>query len=166
MYGGGVSDAHGHGHGGHGHGHGMTADTDRRWLGIALALILGFMAVEVVVGIAAQSLALISDAAHMLTDGIYDTAAAGHVLLERPARLLLDVRPGGIGDRSELAVQVVHDWLLLFRLPMPRDPESGSPAGSGGPEVPGGSGRSSRKSADGTKNRLPVTAVEKSRMRS
>src|SRR3712207_6928260 len=32
------------------------------------SLILGFMAVEIVVGIVAHSLALLSDAAHMLTD--------------------------------------------------------------------------------------------------
>lgn len=37
-------------------------------LSVALALIAGFMAVEVVVGILANSLALLSDAAHMLTD--------------------------------------------------------------------------------------------------
>ncbi|MFF7635444.1 cation diffusion facilitator family transporter [Kitasatospora sp. NPDC008050] len=59
---------HGHGHGGHGHAHGVAADADRRWLTSALALIVVFMAVEVVVGFAAGSLALISDAAHMLTD--------------------------------------------------------------------------------------------------
>ena len=38
-----------------------------RWA-LALSLILGFMAVEVVVGIVANSLALLSDAAHMVTD--------------------------------------------------------------------------------------------------
>jgi cobalt-zinc-cadmium efflux system protein len=55
---------------GHGHGHGqaVTASADRRYLSGALALILTFMAAEVVVGYAAGSLALISDAAHMLTD--------------------------------------------------------------------------------------------------
>ena len=37
-------------------------------LGAALALILVFMAVEVVIGLIASSLALISDAGHMLTD--------------------------------------------------------------------------------------------------
>lgn len=41
---------------------------DRRWLTIALALIAGFMALEVVAGLLAGSLALLSDAAHMLTD--------------------------------------------------------------------------------------------------
>jgi cobalt-zinc-cadmium efflux system protein len=59
----------GHGHG-HGHGHGVSAEADRRLLSGALVLIVGFMAAEVVVGIAAGSLALITDAAHMLTDAI------------------------------------------------------------------------------------------------
>jgi len=63
---GGHSHADGDGHAGHGHG--VSADADRRWLSVALALIVGFMAVEVVVGVLARSLALISDAAHMLTD--------------------------------------------------------------------------------------------------
>ncbi|GAA2003287.1 cation diffusion facilitator family transporter [Catenulispora subtropica] len=60
------------GHSGHdshsGHSHGVSADADRRWLLIGLALIVGFMSVEVVVGVLAHSLALVSDAAHMLTD--------------------------------------------------------------------------------------------------
>ncbi|WP_329295858.1 cation diffusion facilitator family transporter [Streptomyces pseudovenezuelae] len=69
----GQGQAHGSGHehgaGGHaGHSHGVSADADRRWLAIALTLITAFMAVEVVIGVMASSLALISDAAHMLTD--------------------------------------------------------------------------------------------------
>lgn len=52
----------------HAHGHGVRPDADRRRLATALALIVGFMAAEVVVGILADSLALLSDAAHMLTD--------------------------------------------------------------------------------------------------
>lgn len=50
------------------HSHGVSRDADKRWLAIALGLLLAFMAVEVVVGILARSLALISDAGHMLTD--------------------------------------------------------------------------------------------------
>jgi cobalt-zinc-cadmium efflux system protein len=46
----------------------VSADADSRWLGGALVLIVVFMAGEVVVGLLAHSLALISDAAHMLTD--------------------------------------------------------------------------------------------------
>ena len=62
---------HGHTHAHHhhdGHTHAISVDADRRYLTIALLLIVGFMAVEVVAGIAARSLALISDAGHMLTD--------------------------------------------------------------------------------------------------
>lgn len=51
-----------------GHSHGVSRDADRRYLVAALALLLAFMAAEVVVGIIASSLALISDAGHMLTD--------------------------------------------------------------------------------------------------
>ena len=50
------------------HTHGASSDADRTKLGIALALIVGFMALEVAAGIIAHSLALLSDAAHMLTD--------------------------------------------------------------------------------------------------
>src|SRR5678815_2790101 len=41
---------------------------DRRVLAIALALLVGFMIAEVVLGIVASSLALLADAGHMLTD--------------------------------------------------------------------------------------------------
>ena len=61
-------DHHHHHHGGHDHSHAVKADADARYLLIAFSLIVGFMAVEVVAGILAHSLALLSDAAHMLTD--------------------------------------------------------------------------------------------------
>ncbi len=53
-----------HAHAGHSHAH----TDDSRRLTIALVLLLAFMAAEVVVGILASSLALLADAAHMLTD--------------------------------------------------------------------------------------------------
>lgn len=52
----------------HAHEHGSTRGTDARALRIALALIVSFMAVEVVVAFTAHSLALLADAGHMLTD--------------------------------------------------------------------------------------------------
>ena len=65
----------------------MSAGTDRRWLRLALALITGFMLVEVVIGVAAQSLALISDAAHMLTDAVSIVLALiAADLAKRPAK--------------------------------------------------------------------------------
>jgi len=79
--------AHGHSHT---HGHGgldQAAGASRRRLRIALALIVGFMAVEVGVGIAAHSLALISDAGHMLTDaGAIGFALVAVRLAARPPR--------------------------------------------------------------------------------
>lgn len=55
--------------GGHaGHAHVVTVDSDWRWLSLAMALLSLFMAGEVIVGLASGSLALLSDAAHMLTD--------------------------------------------------------------------------------------------------
>src|SRR5262249_31638438 len=64
---------HQHDHDAHGpdharHCHEVRADADSRYLTIAFVLIVGFMAFEIVVGIIAHSLALLSDAAHMLTD--------------------------------------------------------------------------------------------------
>jgi cobalt-zinc-cadmium efflux system protein len=67
----GHAQAHSHAHApdrAHAHSHAPAADADRRRLALALALIVAFMAVEVVVGIVASSLALLADAAHMLTD--------------------------------------------------------------------------------------------------
>jgi cobalt-zinc-cadmium efflux system protein len=77
-----------HGADGHeGHSHSVAADADRRWLTIALVLIVSFMAAEVAVGVAAHSLALISDAAHMLTDaGSLVLALVAMRLAARPAR--------------------------------------------------------------------------------
>ena len=78
---------HGDGHdGGRGHSHRLSIDADRRYLTIALVLIVGFMAFEVVAGIIAHSLALISDAGHMLTDAgalVLSLVVIG--LVQRPA---------------------------------------------------------------------------------
>jgi cobalt-zinc-cadmium efflux system protein len=74
-------------HAHHHHHHPPVTDTTaRRRLQIALALILGFMAVEVVAGLLASSLALLSDAAHMLTDaGAIALALVAARLAARPA---------------------------------------------------------------------------------
>ena len=52
----------------HSHGHSHTAGANERSLMIALALTTTFLVVELVAGVLTQSLALISDAAHMFTD--------------------------------------------------------------------------------------------------
>lgn len=75
------------GHGAGGHDHGVSAESDQRYLLGALALILGFMVVEVVIGVLAGSLALISDAGHMLTDAASIALALVALrLAARPAR--------------------------------------------------------------------------------
>jgi cobalt-zinc-cadmium efflux system protein len=75
--------AHAHGHL-QAHGHGSPADRGR--LRLALALILALMAAEVVAGVLADSLALLSDAAHMLTDaGAMALALLALRLADRPA---------------------------------------------------------------------------------
>jgi cobalt-zinc-cadmium efflux system protein len=70
-----------------GHSHAADPDADRGKLAIALGLVVAFIAVEVGTAIVANSLALLSDAAHMLTDA----AAIGFslfaiALAARPAK--------------------------------------------------------------------------------
>jgi cobalt-zinc-cadmium efflux system protein len=72
-----------HDHPGHDHAH----TDDARRLTVALVLLLLFMAAEVVVGILASSLALLADAAHMLTDaGAIALALFAARLAQRPAK--------------------------------------------------------------------------------
>ena len=71
---------------GHDHAHGhVHPDTDARRLGVAFALIVAFMLAEVVAGIVGSSLALLSDAGHMLTDAVaLGLALAALRLAKRP----------------------------------------------------------------------------------
>jgi cobalt-zinc-cadmium efflux system protein len=71
----------------HEHSHAVRADADRGRLALALGLIAAFVAVEVGVGVVAHSLALLSDAGHMLTDAAaigFSLVAIG--LAARPAQ--------------------------------------------------------------------------------
>ncbi len=108
-----MAAAHAHGqHHGHAHSHAPAPDADHRWLGIALALILAFMAVEIVAGLLADSLALLSDAAHMLTD-------AGSIGLALVAARLAARPPGGrftfgLGRAEILSAQVNGAALLVL----------------------------------------------------
>ena len=70
---------------GHDHAHGIATEADARRLGGAFALIVAFMLAEVVAGIVGSSLALLSDAGHMLTDAVaLGLALAALRLAERP----------------------------------------------------------------------------------
>lgn len=70
-----------------GHTHGVSAQADARYLRAALALIVAFLIGEVVAGVVAGSLALLSDAGHMLTDAGALAASLWAIrLAARPAR--------------------------------------------------------------------------------
>ena len=96
----------------HAHHHAIAPDADRGKLRLAMGLIVGFMLVEVVAGLIASSLALLSDAAHMLTD-------AGAVALALVA-LRLAARPPtgrftfGLGRAEILSAQVNGAALLVL----------------------------------------------------
>jgi cobalt-zinc-cadmium efflux system protein len=96
----------------HGHSHAPSSDADVGRLAVALGLILGFMVVEVVAGILAGSLALLSDAAHMLTDaaaiGLSLVAAK---LAARPAKGAMTY---GLGRVEILSAQANGVTLLVL----------------------------------------------------
>jgi cobalt-zinc-cadmium efflux system protein len=96
------------------HHHGVSPDADRGRLAVALGLILGLMALEVGVGIAVHSLALLSDAAHMLTEA----AAIGLSLVairlaQRPAG---GVMTYGLKRTEILSAQFNGATLLVLAL--------------------------------------------------
>ena len=90
----------------------LTEDASRRRLTVALALIVGLMAVEVAAGIFAHSLALLSDAAHMLTDaGALVLSLVALRLAARPARGNLTF---GLKRAEILSAQVNGAALLVL----------------------------------------------------
>ncbi len=116
---------HGHGHGDHahaghghaehghaGHTHAPSADADRRWLTVALALIATFMGVEVVAGLLAGSLALLSDAAHMLTDAA--SIALALVAARFAAKPARGAYTFGFGRAEILSAQINGAALLVL----------------------------------------------------
>jgi cobalt-zinc-cadmium efflux system protein len=76
--------AHGHAHDHHDHGHHHHAAGDQRYT-IAIALNLGFVAIEAAAGFAANSTALLSDAAHNLSDVLGLALAGGAAWLAAQA---------------------------------------------------------------------------------
>ena len=105
-----MSSEHAHHH----HHHAVSPDADRRRLAGALALIVAFMVVEVVVGAITSSLAIVSDAAHMLTDaGALVLALVAARLADRPARGPMTF---GLGRAEILSAQVNGATLLVIAL--------------------------------------------------
>ena len=78
---------------GHGHGHGGHAGGRHRWrLAVSFALVAAFFGIELAVGLATGSLALISDAGHMAADVV----ALGAALVATK----IATRPDGTGRRT------------------------------------------------------------------
>jgi cobalt-zinc-cadmium efflux system protein len=94
----------------HAHAHGGGQDARR--LGVALALIAAFMAGEVVAGILAHSLALLSDAAHMLTDA--GALAMSLVVLRLVAQPAVGNRTFGLRRAEVLSAQANGASLLVL----------------------------------------------------
>jgi cobalt-zinc-cadmium efflux system protein len=106
-----VHHAHGGAHAGHAH---ASRTEDRRALTAALCLILAFMAAEVAAAVIASSLALLSDAAHMLTDA---AALALAVLAARlAARPAAGAMTYGMGRAEILSAQANGVTLLVLGL--------------------------------------------------
>jgi cobalt-zinc-cadmium efflux system protein len=101
-----------HDHGAPGHSHGFSPDADRRWLAIALGLILGFMGVEIAIGLLADSLALLSDAAHMATDAA--SIALALVAIRLAARPATGTFTFGFGRAEILSAQVNGAGLFVL----------------------------------------------------
>ncbi len=122
-----------HDHHGHQHHHGPSAEADRGPLALALALIAAFMLVEVVAGIVAGSLALLSDAAHMLTDaGAIALALVAARLAVRPPKgaytfglQRAEVLSAQVNGAALLALAVVIAIDGVRRLLDPADVEPG-----------------------------------------
>jgi cobalt-zinc-cadmium efflux system protein len=102
----------GHEHGHHQHSHAPAVDADRRWLAIALAVIAAFMVVEIVAGIVASSLALLSDAAHMATDAL--AIALALVAVRLAARPPSGRYTFGLGRAEILSAQLNGASLLVL----------------------------------------------------
>jgi cobalt-zinc-cadmium efflux system protein len=96
----------------HDHSHVHGRDAERSALKIALALILTFMAFEVVVAVIASSLALLSDAAHMLTDAV--ALAISLVAAKLAARPAQGAMTYGLGRAEILSAQANGVTLLVL----------------------------------------------------
>lgn len=102
---------HGHEHGNHGHEHGPT--NYGRAFAIGTALNLGFVLIEVIYGITANSVALIADAGHNLSDVLGLVLAWGASILSRrqpSRRYTYGLR------RSSILVALLNAIILLIAM--------------------------------------------------
>jgi cobalt-zinc-cadmium efflux system protein len=96
----------------HPHAHGPSRDTESSALKAALVLIVVYMLAEVTAGVLAGSLALLSDAAHMLTDAVaLAMSLAASRLARRPAGGAMTY---GLGRAEILSAQANGVTLLVL----------------------------------------------------
>ena len=126
-----AATGHAHGRGGHA-GHDHTAGANEKSLKIALALTSAFLVVELAGGFIAQSLALLSDAAHMFTDTVALAIALMAIhIAKRPADAKrtfgyhrFEILAAAFNAMLLLVVAVYILWEAYLRLKAP--PEIGS----------------------------------------
>jgi len=102
--------AHDHDHGHAGHSHAISTEAKVGMLVLALGINVGFMLLEVAIGIISNSLALLADAAHMLTD------AAAIALAIFAARLAVRKPKGALTfgfKRGEILSAQINGLTLL-----------------------------------------------------
>ncbi|WP_087543695.1 cation diffusion facilitator family transporter [Acinetobacter sp. WCHA29] len=99
------------GHQGHDHSHAAVTEGNAKKLTIALILTMTFLVIEFIAGIITQSLALLSDAAHMFTDAAaLAIALAAIKIAKRPAD---DKRTFGY-QRFEILAALFNASMLFF----------------------------------------------------
>jgi cobalt-zinc-cadmium efflux system protein len=96
----------------HAHGPSPSRSAERGALKAALTVIVAFMVAEVAVGVLARSLALLSDAAHMLTDAIALTIAL--IAARLAARPASGAMTYGLGRAEILSAQANGITLLVL----------------------------------------------------
>ena len=118
-------------HHGHDHSHAVVTENNVRKLTFALVLTTTFLIVEVVAGFITQSLALLSDAAHMFTDV---AALAIALVAIKIGKLPADDKRTFGYQRFEIlaalfnasmlfvvAMYILYEACLLYTSPSPRD---------------------------------------------
>jgi cobalt-zinc-cadmium efflux system protein len=88
----------------------VSRDADRRYLWLAFGLLVGFLLLEVVAAILAQSVALLADAGHMLTDA---GALGGAIWAAHLARQPANARWTFGYSRAEILSAVLNGLTLL-----------------------------------------------------
>lgn len=105
-----MSGSHHHHHHGNGHSHDHTHNANKKALFISFLLITAYMIAEVIGGFLTNSLALLSDAAHMLSDSV--SLAVGLAAFKFGEKLADEARTFGY-KRFEILAALFNGVLLI-----------------------------------------------------